>query len=96
MSLIWSSISPTLHAYVQDENDPSDMWTTLIAYLDIAQNEYGALLLRQQFHNEQYKDGEAIETYIARITDYQSRLPSTRRALSDHDVMFRLIMGPST
>ena len=93
LSLIFSSVSPALQSYIQGKNDPVDMWTTLVSRMDEVKNEHGATLVRQQFHSEKFKDGEAIETYVARITDYQNRLANTRQALTDDDIISKLLIG---
>ena len=46
LAMIWSSISPGLQSYVQGKINPSDMWASLIAHMDVVKNENGATLLR--------------------------------------------------
>ena len=42
---------------------------------------------------KKYIAGEAIETYITHVPQYQDRLASTRQALSGDDIITKLLIG---
>ena len=63
------------------------MWTTLVNHLDIGKNENGVKLLKLQFSAEKLQDGESMEVYIARVTNYKAQLAYTRQPLSDDDII---------
>ena len=55
LTLVIADLVMGLQSYVQGKTSPSDMWASLVAHMDVMQNENGPTLMRQRFHGEKLK-----------------------------------------
>ena len=95
--LIYGAVTPAIQAYIPTDTDPRMMWLTLQEKMDIVQYESGPSYLRDTFHQEGFKPNDTIDSYIARILEYKERLVGTKQALTDEDIITKLLTRlPST
>ena len=59
--------------------------------MDIVQKESGSNHLRDTFHQEGFKPSDTIDSYIARVLGYHERLVGTKQAITDEDIITKLL-----
>ena len=90
-SLINSSLSNRVRAYVVGKKKPNEMWTTLKTRLDKATRGIGANHLRSQFQEDKLKDNESVSDYIGRLLNIQERLQFTEQPISDAVLVWQVL-----
>jgi hypothetical protein len=82
-AIISGSCCHTVQVYVEDINDPAEMWTVLATRMDTASNVVGRMTLLRKFHALRPIAGQPIDTYFSQLLEVKYQLDGSAQAISD-------------
>jgi hypothetical protein len=82
-AIISGSCCNKVQVYVEEIDDPAEMWTVLATRMDAAGTVVGRMTLRRKFHALRPVAGEPINTYFSRLMEVKNQLIGTAEAICD-------------
>ena len=81
--VIYNACSAPIRIYIDNTDDPEDMWLTLSERLDTASTAVGRQALYQKFMTLRPAPGKPIGEYLASLLEIRNQIAGTPEAISD-------------
>ena len=81
--IIYNACSAPVRIYIDNTDDPADMWLTLSERLDTASTAVGRQALYQKFMTLRPVQGKPIGDYLASLLEIRNQIAGTPEAISD-------------
>jgi hypothetical protein len=82
-AIIYGSCGATARAHIDETSDPAEMWRTLGARMDGANNTVGRMTLCRKFSSLRPTAGQPITTYFGQLLEIRNQLVGTAEAITD-------------
>jgi len=82
-AIIFGSCGVTARAHIDETSDPAEMWTTLAARMDGANNSVGRMTLYRTFSSLRPIAGQPISAYFGRLLEIRNQLVGTDEAITN-------------
>lgn len=82
-AVIYNSCSLSVRVYIDEIDDPEDMWTVLSERLDTASTAVGRQAIYRQFCSLRPTPGEPIGNYFAKLMELRNQINGTPEAISN-------------
>lgn len=90
-SVIYASLTSEAKLYLENEDDPTQMWKKLKNWLNSVVNRVGIIQSHNAFQNERMKIDESISTYISSLMGYQTKLDNSSSAISEQTLVMHIL-----
>lgn len=81
--IIYNACIPAVRVYIDDSDDPADMWITLAERMDTANTAIGRQALYKTFMTLRPAKGRPIGEYLASLLEIKNQLSGTPEEISD-------------
>ena len=81
--IIYNACSATVRVYIEDTDDPADMWLILAERMDTPNTAIGRQALYKSFMTLRPAKGKPIREYLASLLEIKNQLTGTPEKISD-------------
>ena len=81
--VIYNACLPAVRVYIDDSDDPHDMWLTLSKHLDTASTAIGCQAIYRKFMSLRQAKGEPIGDFLASLLEIRNQIARTPEQISD-------------
>ena len=83
VGVIYKAYMPAVRVYIDDSDDPHDMWLTLSEHLDTASTAIGRQAIYRKFMSLRPAKGEPISDFLATLLKIRNQIARMPEQISD-------------